>query len=150
MREISNPFPNVLRRPVLHSLTLRFFLKNFSRANNSKIYIDQLSDPVNKKCSPWKPPSTLPLLSRRGPRYPDKRLFQNYIGPKMTFCHFSNFCKKKVCRVDKRNILHFLNECRGFSTWFLFSNHNPLSYTIMYRLSFLGQCNAETASLPGI
>ena len=63
-------------------------------------YIDQMSPPENKKCSPWKffgtnHPQTLQLLSRRGPRSPEARLSQHYIGPKMTFWHFSNFCRKK-------------------------------------------------------
>ena len=63
-------------------------------------YINQMSPPENKKCSPWKifgtnHPQTLQLLSRRGPRSPEARLSQHYIGPKMTFWHFSNFCRKK-------------------------------------------------------
>ena len=60
----------------------------------------QLSDPENKKRSPWKVfginhPQTLRLLSRIGPRNLDMRLSQHYIGPKMTFRHFPNFCGKK-------------------------------------------------------
>ena len=64
-----------------------------------QIALLQLSDSENKKCSPWKVfginyPQTLRLLSRRGPRSPDARLSQHYIGPKMTFYHFFNFCRK--------------------------------------------------------
>ena len=82
-----------------HMLTLRFFIKFVSRYL-AQILINQLSDPENKKCSPWKVfgknhPQILLLLSRRGPRSPEARLSQHYIGPKMTFQHFSNFCRKK-------------------------------------------------------
>ena len=63
--------------------------------------MDQLSDPENAKCSPWNVfgknhPQTPRLLSRRGPRSPEARLSQHYIGPKMTHWNFSNFCRKKI------------------------------------------------------
>ena len=29
------------------------------------------------------------------------------------------FLQKKVSRLDKRNFLHLMNECRGLDTWFL-------------------------------
>ena len=32
---------------------------------------------------------------------------------------FSKFLQKKVSRLEKRNFLYFLNECRGLTTWFL-------------------------------
>ena len=73
-----------------------------------QIAILQLGDSENKKCSPWKVfgighPQNLRLLSRRGPRSrsPDARLSQHYIGPKMTFQHFSNFCRKKFPGLKK-------------------------------------------------
>ena len=31
---------------------------------------------------------------------------------------FSKFLQKKVSKLDKRNFLHLLNECRGLTTWF--------------------------------
>jgi hypothetical protein len=76
------------------------FSSNLFHRQIVQIAILQLSDPENKKCSPWKVfershPQTLRLLSRRGPRSRDRRLSQHYIGPKMTFCHFLNFCRKK-------------------------------------------------------
>ena len=49
-----------------------------------------------------KQPSIPLLLSRRGPRGPSMRLSQHYIGPKKTFCHLSNFCRKKVSWLDKK------------------------------------------------
>ena len=82
------------------------FSSNLFHGYLAQIYIDQLSDPENKKCSPWKifgknHPQTPRLLSRRGPRSPEARLSQHYIGPKMTFQHFSNFCKKKFLGLIK-------------------------------------------------
>ena len=44
---------------------------------------------------------SLTILSRRGPRSPDMRLSQHYIGPKLTFCHFLNFCRKKFLGLTK-------------------------------------------------
>ena len=84
----------------------------------------QINDSENKKCSPWKVfgrkhPQNLWLLSRRGPRSPDARLSQHYNGPKMTFQHFSNFCRKKFPGLKNENFLSLLNECRGLVTWFL-------------------------------
>ena len=60
--------------------------------------VQQVSDPENKKGSPWKVfgtnhPQTLWLLSRRGPRSPDMRLSQHYI------C--LNFCRKKFPGLTK-------------------------------------------------
>ena len=76
------------------------FSPNLIHGQITQISIDHMSSPENKKCSPWKVfginhPQTLRLLSRRGPRGLDMRLSQHYIGPKMTFCHFSTFCRKK-------------------------------------------------------
>ena len=83
-------------------ITLRFFSNLF----HGQIIIYQLSDPENKKCSPWKVfgtnhPQTLQLLSKRGPRCLEARLSQYDIGPKLTFCHFSNFCTKKFSGLTK-------------------------------------------------
>ena len=85
------------------------FSPNLFHGQITQISIDQMSFPENKKCSPWKVfginhPQTLPLLSRRGPRGPDAWLSQHYIGPKepkMTFCHFSNFYRKKFLGMTK-------------------------------------------------
>ena len=71
------------------------FSSNLFHGHFAQIYISQLSDPKNKKCNPWKVfgnnhPQILPLLSRRGPRGPEARLSQHYIGPKMTFHHFKS------------------------------------------------------------
>ena len=76
------------------------FSSNLFHGQIVQIAILQLSSPENKKCSPWKVfgtnhSQTLQLLSRRGPRSREARLSQHYIGPKMTFRHFSNFCRKK-------------------------------------------------------
>jgi len=54
-----------------------------------------MSSPENKKCSPGKvfgikPPSNLA----------DARLSKHYISPKMMCCNFSNFCRKKVSRLN--------------------------------------------------
>ena len=59
------------------------------------IAILQISDLENKECSPWKVfginhPQNLRLL-----RSLDVRPSQHYIGPKLTFCHLSNFCREK-------------------------------------------------------
>ena len=83
------------------------FSSNLFHGYLAQILINQLSDPENKKCSPWKVfgknhPQILLLLSRRGPRSPEARLSQHYIGPKMTFQHFSNFCRKKFPGLTKR------------------------------------------------
>ena len=48
------------------------FSSNLFHRHLAQIYIDQLSDPENKKCSPWKVfgtnhPQILRFLSRRGP-----------------------------------------------------------------------------------
>ena len=82
-----------------------------------QIAILQLSGPENKKCSPWKVfgtnhPQTLRLLSRRGPRSSNTRLSQRYIGPKMTFCHFLNFCRKKFSGLTIK-LLHIFIQLWG-------------------------------------
>ena len=64
-------------------LTLRFFFKFVSWANNSKSYPPTKGPRERKKCSLWKVfgtnhPQTLQILSRRGPRSPDKKLSQHY------------------------------------------------------------------------
>ena len=133
--------------------------------------VHQISDPENKKCSHWNffgtnHPQNLRFLSRRGPRSLDMRLSQHYIGPKMTFRHFSNFCRKKVSRLDKKapaqfytilgvvicknhvaRPLHSFNRGRksllsSLETFFCRNLKNV-------GMSFLGRCNVETVSLPG-
>ena len=99
------------------------FSSNLFHGQIAQIYIDQLSDPENKKCSPWKVfginhPQTPRLLSRRGPRSPEARLPQHYIGPKMTFQHFSNY-NLQSCRKMCRNFFvkpgnFFLQKFAGF------------------------------------
>ena len=89
------------------------FSSNLFHGYLAQILINQLSDPENKKCSPWKVfgknhPQILLLLSRRGPRSPEARLSQHYIGPKMTFQHFSNFCRKKFPGLTKRLLHNFI------------------------------------------
>ena len=66
------------------------FSSNLFHGHIVQIFILQLSDPENKKRSPWKVfginhPQNLRLLSRRGPRSLYARLSRHYIGPKMTF-----------------------------------------------------------------
>ena len=96
----------------LHTYPHCAFSSNLFHGQVAQIHIDQLSDPKSKKCSPWKVfginhPQTPGLLSRRGPRCLEARLSQHYIGQKMTFLHFSNFCRKKVSQLDKKASAHF-------------------------------------------
>ena len=59
---------------------------------------------------------TLPLLSKRGLRFEaGSTLHQS----KNKIPTFFKFFQKKVSRLDKRNFLHLLNECRGLATCFL-------------------------------
>jgi hypothetical protein len=86
------------------------FSSNFFHRQIAQIYIDHLSGPINKKCSPWRffvtnHPQIWPLLTRRCPRSPDMRLSKHYIGTKMTCWHFSNFCIKKFLGLTKK-LLH--------------------------------------------
>ena len=81
--------------------------------------VHQITDPENKKCSHWKffgtnHPQNLRFLSRRGPRSLDMGLSQHYIGSKMTFCHFSNFCRKKFPSLSKR-LLHIFIQLWGLT-----------------------------------
>ena len=103
------------------------YFKFISQANNSNIY-----PPTNKKCSPWKDfginhPPTLQLLSRRGSKSLDARLSQHYIGKKMTFCHFSNFCRKKFSSLTKK-LLHISIQIWGLkfakTMWLDLYNHS--------------------------
>ena len=76
------PFFGRTVNPISHCA----FSSNLFHGHLAQIYIDQVSDPENKKCSPWKVfgknhPQILQLLSRRGPRSPEARLSQHYIGP---------------------------------------------------------------------
>ena len=103
-------------RSLTHQCTLLCFFKFVSRANNSK------SCPPNK----WprhknvdigiffgtNHPPYLRFLSRRGSRSLDMGLSQQYIGSKMIFCHFSNFCRKKFPSLSKR-LLHIFIQLRG-------------------------------------
>ena len=82
------------------------FSSNLFHGQIVQTAILQLIDSENKKCSPFKVfgrnhPQTLRLLSRKGPRSPDARLFQHYIGPKMLLQHFPNFCRKKFPGLTK-------------------------------------------------
>ena len=93
------------------------FSSNLFHGQIVQIAIPQLSDSENKKCSPRKVfgtnnPQNQLLLSRRSPRSPDARLSQHYIGPKMTFRHFSNFCRKKFPGLTKR-LLHIFIQFWG-------------------------------------
>ena len=98
-------YVTILRQSVQHNSTLLCFFKFVSRANSSK------SCPLNnwpRKCEMWpliifwnKPPSNPRFLSRRGPRSLELGLSQHYIGPKMTFLHFPNFCRKKFPGLKK-------------------------------------------------
>ena len=54
-------------------------------------------------------PQTQQLLSRKGPRYRAARLSQHYIGPKVTFCHLSNFFRKKSSGLSNHENF-FLND----------------------------------------
>ena len=124
----------------------------------------QISGLENKKCSPCEIfgityHQTLRLLSRRGPRVPDVRLSQHYLGQKKVFCHFSNFCRKKFpgltknpctflynfedCNLQKsrKKNLHSFNKqvsvkCRKFKAahftphWFLLSSVKFWSYNL--------------------
>ena len=121
--------------------------------------------------SPWKvfginQPQTLQLLSRRGPRSPNARLSQHYIGPKMTFWHFSNFYRKKFPGLTKEiSCTYWMNvvvlphdffqittpkavkKCAGAflssqETFFWINLKNT-------RMLFLGRCNVQTTSFPG-
>ena len=83
------------------------FSSNLFHGHLAHIYINQLSDPENKKCSTWNffgknHPQILRLLSRRGPRSPELGLSQHNMGPNMTFFHFSNFCRKKFPSLSER------------------------------------------------
>ena len=86
------------------------FSPNLFHGQITQISLNQISSPKNKKCSPWKVfginyPHTPHHLSRRGYRCPEARLPQHYIGPKMMFCHFSNFCKNKFPGLKKENLI---------------------------------------------
>ena len=97
------------------------------------------------------------VLNRRGHRCLDTRLSQYYIGSKMTFCHLSNFCRKKFLGLTKSN---------GFAKWFsqittpkiiqkctetFFSKPGNCFCRKLKndRMSFLDHCNVGTASRLG-
>ena len=115
----------------------------------------------------WYHPQTTQLLSRRGPRYPDARLSQHYISPKMKLCHFPNFCRKKILAWQNKFPCTFWMNLEVFPTWFLqiktpkgiqkCAGFFLSGWETFYcrnlkndRISFFGQCNVETASHPGI
>ena len=112
-------------------------------------------------------PQNLRLLSMRGPRSPEARPSQHYIGPKFAFCHLSNFCRKKVFGLDNKTPAHFyatlwlvicknhvgkplnaFKKCRKFllSSLETFFCRNLKNVGI----SFLGRCNVETVSHPSL
>ena len=53
----------------------------------------------------------------RGTRCPDTRLSLHYIGQKMTKCYFSNLCRKKIAWLDKKSLLHSLNDFVDFANY---------------------------------
>ena len=146
------------------------FSSNLFHGQIAQTYIDHLSGPENKKCSPWKVfgtnhPQIWPLLTRRGPRSPDMRLSQHYIGPKMTSWHFSNFCRKKFFGIRKQSfctywinlevLLHDffkLQPPKLYKTAGAFFSSRETFFCRNLknaRMSFLCQYNVETASCPG-
>ena len=102
------------------SLTLCFSCKFVSRANSSNIHrLSEFSRRDKMLSAKLMTPSsfqTLHLSSRRGTRCLDPRLSWHCISPKMTKCAFLNF-SWKVSKLDKRNILYFLNDTKSFATW---------------------------------
>ena len=98
------------------------FFKFVSRANNLKS-CPLTKWPRKEKCSRWKffgtnHPQTLRFFSKRGPKSPDMGPSQHYISQKW-YSNISKFLQKKISRLDRRNFLHLLNDCRGLTTWFL-------------------------------
>ena len=105
-------------------------------------------------------------MSRRGPRCPEGRLSQHYIGSKMTFCPFSNFCRKSFPRLTKEisfaywmNLkvlphdfwnLQLLKLYKNVHQLFLSSQETFFSRNLKKEGIFLGRCNVETASLPDL
>ena len=113
-----------------------------------------------------KPPSNPRFLSRRGPRSLELGLSQHYMDSKMTFFHFSNFCRKQFPSLSKRlkhifiqlwgvviyknyvvRLLHSFNKYRKilFSSLDLFFCRNLENVG----MSFFGQCNVEIVPVPG-
>ena len=80
-------------------------------------------------------------MSRRGPRCPDVRLSQHYIGPKMKFIQFSKFCKKSFPTWQKKSPA---SESRGFATWFL--QITTKIYTKIFRNIFVKPENSLSYS----
>ena len=97
--------------------TLRFFFKFVSRVDNSLIYHQTERPGKFKKWSPSKVfginhPQTLLLLSNRGPRCPEARLSQHYIGPKMKVC--AENCADFNEEIVEKKIIHTcqqISEC---------------------------------------
>ena len=99
-------FHTIFYRHTITTCSHCTFSPNLFHGQTTQISIDQMSSPENKKCRPWKvfginQPQTLRLLSRRGTRDPGMRLSQHYIGPKIKFCNFSNFCRKQFPGLTK-------------------------------------------------
>ena len=93
------------------SHTLHFFF-DFFHGQITQKYIDQISSPENKKCGPWKVFWC---------KMPEQEAISTLhcIGLELTFCHFRNFCRKKVYRLDQISLLLSFNQSRGFATQFL-------------------------------
>jgi hypothetical protein len=58
---------------------------------------------------------------KRGPKCLEVRPSEHYIGPKMTFSHFSNFCRKKFPGLTKEI------SCTYWFFHLIFGNFNPQS-----------------------
>ena len=77
----------------------------------------KMSSPENKNCRPWKgfgvkPPShpARYFWAKEALECPDASLSQHYIGPEMTFWHFSNLCSKKLPGLTKEvSCSHLMN-----------------------------------------
>ena len=91
------------------------------------------------KSSSWKVfgikhPQTLQLLNRRGPRCPDMRLSQHYIGPKNDILSFFNFLQKKVSflfqKLFKGYIFCFLGNSFGWCQISFFFRDNGIVISI--------------------
>ena len=109
-----------------HNWVTDFFFQNLSVTyHNSRLIFYGVILSRAQKYSPWKVfwinyPQTPWLLSRRGHRCPEARLSQHYMDPKMTLCHFSNFCKNKFPGLTTElSCTYWMNLFWCFAKWFL-------------------------------
>ena len=89
-------------------------------AFSSNLFLKYL---LTKKCSPWKVfgvnhPQTPRPLSWRGPRCPEARLSQHYIGQKW-HSYIFQISAEKSSQAWYKGFPDLLNEWRGLATWFL-------------------------------